>query len=193
MEPVRRLFSPSQLSIVRTMLERGIHTPRCSSMGRLFDALAVILGLVQSVSFEGQAAMAVEHAARPSITERHFSFSINDGKLDWAPMVRAMLDDSSCGNTAAETAAAFHNTLSHMILAVARDAAEHRVFLTGGVFQNKRLLERTTALLRSNGFQVLSHSKVPPNDGGIALGQIYFARCMADCAVASEEGGQLCV
>lgn len=193
MEPVRRLFSPSQLSIVRTMLERDINTPRCSSMGRLFDAVAVILGLVQSVSFEGQAAMAVEYAARPSITDRHFSFSINDGKLDWAPMVRAMLDDTSCGITAADTAAAFHNTLSHMILAVARDAAEHRVFLTGGVFQNKRLLEGTTALLRSNGFQVLSHSKVPPNDGGIALGQIYFARCMADCAVASEEGGQLCV
>ena len=190
---VRKLFSPSQLSIIRIMLERGINTPRCSSMGRLFDGVAVILGLVETTSFEGQAAMTVEYAAQPSSADGQFPFTLDDSTLDWAPMITALLSDETRGTSVADRAAIFHNTLAHMILAVAHRSVEHRVFLSGGVFQNKRLLEITTALLRSNGFQVHSHSKVPPNDGGIALGQIYFARCMADCSVASGKVFRPCV
>ncbi|WOX05628.1 carbamoyltransferase HypF [Microbulbifer pacificus] len=191
-------FDTTELSIVRTMLKRGINTPRCSSMGRLFDAVAVILGLVDSVSFEGQAAMAVEFAAEPSASEICYPFSIEDTSqasctLDWAPMVLALLDQEDCGLSVADRACAFHNTLAQMVQAAVHRAGERHVFLSGGVFQNKRLLENTAGLLRHNGFHVHCHSKVPPNDGGIALGQLYYARCMADCRVASDEGSAICV
>ncbi|WGL17100.1 carbamoyltransferase HypF [Microbulbifer bruguierae] len=193
-----KLFTVSELSVIRTMLERGINSPRCSSVGRMFDAVAVILGLVDSVSFEGQAAMAVEFAAGEFGTDAHYHFNIDDTtqatcSLDWAPIIMSLLEDMDRGISSACRAAAFHNTLAQMALATALRANVRDVFLSGGVFQNKRLVERTAELLRLNGFQVYSHRQVPPNDGGIALGQLYYARCMDDCLMVSEEGSALCV
>ncbi|QIL89205.1 carbamoyltransferase HypF [Microbulbifer harenosus] len=194
---LQQLFDIGELAIVRTALERGINTPRCSSMGRLFDAVAAILGLVDSVSFEGQAAMTVEYAAEPAVTDVCYPFQIQGdaettAALDWEPLLMSLLAPNY-PTSSADRAAAFHTTLAHMALAAVHRAGEQHVFLSGGVFQNRRLLESTAALLRQNGFQVLSHRKVPPNDGGIALGQLYYARCMAHCREAYGQGGALCV
>ena len=169
------------------MLERNINSPVCTSVGRLFDAVAALLGLADKVSFEAQAAMLLEAAAQRSSSERSYPFAIrradNQWRLDWGPMIRAILTDRKRGLLPADCAAAFHNTLAQMTLAVAQRANIKRIFLTGGVFQNKLLTERAATLLRRHQFDVFTHSQVPPNDGGIALGQVYFARCKATYAV----------
>jgi len=196
-EPLQRHFTREERSNLARALERDINTPHCTSMGRLFDAVAALLGLVKEVSFEGQAAMAVEFAARDSHTAASYPFGLNrrDGRwvLDWAPAIGALLEEGGRGVPVADRAAAFHNTLARMILAVAQKIGEEYVFLSGGVFQNRRLLETAAALLRQGDFQVHCHSNVPPNDGGIALGQIYYVRCMAACGAPVGEESALCV
>ena len=189
--PIAALFNNVERRNLVRMLERNINTPVCTSIGRLFDAVAALLGLASEVSFEAQAAMLLESAAQGSTSERSYPFTArrveNQWQLDWAPMVRALLEDREQGLPPSECAAAFHNTLAQMILAIAQRAGVRRLFLTGGVFQNKFLTERAAALLRSNQFEVFTHSQVPPNDGGIALGQVYFARCMARYGVESAQ------
>ncbi|WP_288129101.1 carbamoyltransferase HypF [Microbulbifer sp.] len=180
---MRQIFSNREINVIRKALEREINAPRCSSMGRLFDAAAVLLGLSCSVSFEGQAATAVEFAAEESTSKAYYPFELLENGdvwlLDWAPTLSALMEDGRHGIPVADRAAAFHNTLSHMVLAVVSKSEEQEIFLSGGVFQNRRLLETTAGLLRGAGFRVYCHSKVPPNDGGLSLGQIHFARCMA--------------
>ena len=181
--PLRTLFDDRERHNLVRMLERNINTPLCTSIGRLFDAVAALLGLASNVSFEAQAAMLLESAAQGSTSERSYPFTArrveNQWQLDWGPMVHALLADREQGLPPSECAAAFHNTLAQMILSIAQRMGVKRLFLTGGVFQNKLLTERAVALLRRNQFTVFTHSQVPPNDGGIALGQIYFALCMA--------------
>ena len=91
--------------------------------------------------------------------------------VDWAPLIRGILGDMATGRPAWEIAAKFHNTLAVGIVEVARLVGEARVVLTGGCFQNRRLLEGTVTRLRMAGFSPYWHQRVPPNDGGIALGQ----------------------
>ncbi|MFV8782649.1 carbamoyltransferase HypF [Microbulbifer sp. SA54] len=195
--PLLQLFSRSEVGNLKKMLERGINTPRCSSIGRLFDGIAALCGLAGAISFEGQAAMAVEFAAEKASTDHCYPFELDfpdgHGTLDWAPMLSAVLDDLRRGVKVEVRAAVFHNTLAKMLLSVAESVGEPDIFLSGGVFQNKALLEKTKGLLRAHGYRPHSHSKVPPNDGGIALGQIYFARTMAASGVKNGEGGALCV
>ena len=97
--------------------------------------------------------------------------------VDWAPMIHAILDDVRESVPTAVIAARFHNTLTEMIVAVAKASGEHKIVLSGGVFQNKYLLERTVKRLAAEGFQPYWHQRVPPNDGGIALGQAVAALC----------------
>lgn len=176
------LFSPRELKNIETVLSRDLNVPRCSSIGRLFDAVAALLGLIETTTFEGQAAMALEFAAQG--TERPTCYPIDIRQcggqwlLDWSPMLKALLADRSHGTPVPELACAVHNSLAQMAVAVAKQIGEPHVFLSGGAFQNKRLLETTATLLRSASFQVHCHSKIPPNDGGIALGQIYYAQCI---------------
>ncbi|MGB6362637.1 MAG: carbamoyltransferase HypF, partial [Thermoanaerobaculia bacterium] len=96
-------------------------------------------------------------------------------ELDWRPLVEAVLQDSRRGVEAGMIAARFHNSLVGAIVAVARAIGESRVALTGGCFQNRLLTERAARRLREAGFEVLLHRKVPPNDGGISLGQVAVA------------------
>ena len=194
---LRELFRPGELSNLQRVLERRINTPVCSSMGRLFDAVAVLLGIVEAVSFEGQAAMALEYAARESRSDGVYPFRITRKQkqqvLDWRPMLLALMDDAARGVATAECAARFHNTLVQMVMAVLRDSPVSDVFLSGGVFQNKRLLESTAAALRAEGFRVYTHGRIPPNDGGIALGQLNYVRAMNRRDIKSGEGGTVCV
>lgn len=195
--PLLQLFSRSEVGNLKKMLARGINSPRCSSMGRLFDGVAALCGSASRISFEGQAAMGLEFTADKATTDHSYPFKMDqdDGHwtLDWAPMLTGILEDLQRGVKAEVRAALFHNTLAKMVLAVAEAVGEFDVFISGGVFQNKLLLEKTAELLRAGGFRPHSHSMVPPNDGGIALGQIYYARIMEACAQKDGKGGVLCV
>jgi len=198
-------FTSDGLSVLRTMLERGVNAPYTTSVGRLFDAVASIAGLRQVSSYEGQAAMALEFALggdgeyRFDITEsaapplapgsdeagpdgaRSRQTTAGSGEdrprwtVDWAPMVTALLGDMEGGTGPAEISARFHNGLVEAAIGVARRIGENRVVLSGGCFQNRCLTERVVHRLREEGFRPYWHQRVPPNDGGIALGQIAVA------------------
>lgn len=170
-----------QRRIVSTMLMRSLQTVPASSCGRLFDAVAAMLGLTTEVSFEGQAAIALESVADPSI-EDCYDFTVTEGDpliLDMRPAIASIVCDLHSARSAPLIASRFHNTLSAGIVEVCMRVRAHesirRVCLSGGSFQNIYLLERTVNSLRRAGFEVYLHSLVPPNDGGIALGQAVIA------------------
>jgi hydrogenase maturation protein HypF len=177
-------FSPSGLSLLKTSLRKGINAPLTSSAGRLFDAVASLIGVRQITSFEGQAAMELEFIQDRSKSDKCYPFHITEATsgrvptqrmIDLKLMVMAIIDDVRAGIQANEISAAFHNTLAEMIVTAAKLTAEKRVVLSGGCFQNKTLLEKTIQRLEAEGFQPYWHRQVPPNDGGIALGQIMAA------------------
>jgi len=172
-------FTRPELQIVRQMLHKQLNVPVSSSAGRLFDAAAAIAGLRQETRYEGQAAMELEFAAEAAGTDEAYPFEIRDGQspwvVDWEPMIRAMLDDVSENEPVGQLAAKFHNALAEMIVAVARRIGREQVVLSGGCFQNRYLTERAVRRLEQENFRAYWHQRVPPNDGGIALGQMVAA------------------
>ena len=173
-------FSAGELPLLRTMLQRGLNSPLTSSVGRLFDAVASLVNLRQQMRFEGQAAMKLEFALSGVVTDSFYEPVLApDGqglcRWDWSSLVRGILADLQQGLAIGEISAKFHNTLAELILAVARRHGQVRVALSGGCFQNRYLLERTVIRLRAEQFQPYWHQRVPPNDGGIALGQVLAA------------------
>jgi hydrogenase maturation protein HypF len=173
--------SASQFALVDTMLSRRIQTVQTSSCGRLFDAVAALLGLCGEATFEGQAAIALEMIADPGVANR-YGFDLQEDQtfvVDLRQTVSAIMKDIVGGRRAPEISARFHNTLSAAIVEVCgRIRKSHgldRVCLSGGVFQNHFLLGRTVGELRHSGFGVFLHAKVPANDGGISLGQAVIA------------------
>lgn len=177
--PVRS-FPPQDRHLLHTMLARSINTPITTSMGRLFDGVAALIGLRPTITFEGQAAMQLEHCAAPH-ESRAYAFELRDGQagapavIDWAPVVAAILTDLRRHEDAAVIAARFHNALVTMGVAVAHSIGAAQVALSGGCFQNRRLTEQLARALRAERFGVLLHRQVPPNDGGVSLGQIMVA------------------
>jgi hydrogenase maturation protein HypF len=170
-------FTNSELVVIRRMLSKGINSPLTSSAGRLFDAVASILGLRQRVTFEGQAAMELEFAIQNG-TDEAYPFGITTcfpSIVDWAPMIPEILIDLQKAKPVGIIATKFHNTLSEIIVAVALEIALPNVVLTGGCFQNRYLAERSIRRLSDAGFKPCWHQRVPPNDGGIALGQVVGA------------------
>jgi hydrogenase maturation protein HypF len=159
-----------QKELVTAMLERDINVFQTSSCGRLFDAVASIVGLRQEITFEAQAAIDLEQAADPDETGV-YPFAIDGEVIDMRPTIAAIANDRGTATIAAK----FHNTLAAMIAevceAIRAGDGLNRVCLSGGVFQNALLLERTAARLRRLRFDAILHSRVPCNDGGIALGQ----------------------
>jgi hydrogenase maturation protein HypF len=170
-------FTKSERSVIRKMLANDLNAPRTSSAGRLFDAAASIIGLRQTVGFEGQAAMELEFLASEAETDKSYLFGVckcrsSAAMVDWKPVFCEMLDDLQRKVSRSQIAAKFHNTLVEMMVAVARTVGEKSVALSGGCFQNKILLERAVRRLTEENFNVYRHQRVPTNDGGIALGQI---------------------
>src|SRR5579871_3915457 len=159
-----------QRPIVLQMLARGVNAPWTTSIGRLFDAVASICGLVHESRFEGQAAMRLEGQIEPQM---HDAYPLANG--DWGPMIDAVRRDAIRGEGTPRIAARFHNALANWIVDVALQTGVEQVALSGGVFQNGYLVERTVNVLEARGFQVHTHQRVPPNDGGIALGQAMIA------------------
>ncbi len=170
-----RAFSPAELRALRVMLKRNVNTPRTSSAGRLFDAVASLAGVRQRMAFEGEAAMELEFAAKDRDAES-YPFELAGPMCDWAPMIRAIVEDARAGATPAMISSKFHRTLAEMIVAVAMRAAQPNVVLTGGCFQNELLLTLAVTQLRKAGFNPIWHQRIPPHDGGIALGQIVACR-----------------
>ncbi len=170
-------FDSVELKPLHRMLTQRINSPATSSAGRLFDGFAALAGLRERSSFEGQAAMELEFAIEPG-AEESYPFSLGDAApivIDWEPAVRAIVDDRRRKTSAGRIAARFHNFLTEVIVTLARRAGLANVALSGGCFQNRYLTERVIEQLRSNDFQPHWQQRVPPNDGGIALGQVYLA------------------
>ena len=183
--PFLQLVPERDVRVVSGMITRGLNSVLTSSCGRLFDAVASLIGLRQEVTFEGQAAIELEMIARPEI-EDCYSFEIEDStpaQVDFRPMIREIVRDLTEGAFKSDVktvvASRFHNTIAAVICEVCRRIRknEHlnRVCLSGGTFQNVFLLQRSVSLLKKLGFEVFIHSQVPPNDGGIALGQAVIA------------------
>lgn len=191
-----KAFSAQEIKILHRMLQRNLNGVPASSAGRIFDAVASILGLCQVANFEGQAAMAVEFACHGKTTEENYPVSIcsaamddprqaklsqqppdplDEWVVDWEPMVRSLLNDLRQGVEIGQISAKFHNGLAECIVTMAEKVQNERVLLTGGCFQNRYLLERTIRRLREARFHPYWHGQIPPNDGGISLGQLVIA------------------
>ena len=172
-------FSATEKATLKTMLAKKLNSPETTSMGRLFDAIASLVNLRQQIRFEGQAAMELEFALDGVDTDETYSVSLVTRHpslvLDWSPMIGAILSDVKNGVPAGLISVRFHNTLAEAVVAVAKRAGQNRVVLSGGCFQNRYLTERTVRRLQAEGFQPYWHQRVPPNDGGIALGQVIAA------------------
>jgi hydrogenase maturation protein HypF len=179
--PFANAIPAKKRDLVEAMIRRRVSTVDTSSCGRLFDAVASLLGIRQEVNFEGQAAIELEMKAEVGIADR-YSFELGDGEpwqVDMRPAIREIVGAVRRGTPAGVISSKFHNTIAVVIAEVCQRlrAAErlNHVCLSGGTFQNAYLLARTVADLESRGFEVFLHRNVPPNDGGLSLGQAAVA------------------
>jgi hydrogenase maturation protein HypF len=173
-------FTDSELAVLRQMFAGDLNTPTTSSAGRLFDAVASLTGIRQETTFEGQAAMELEHIANETTTEATYPIRLSPEPespivIGWEPAVLAILENMEKKVPLGTIAIRFHNTLAAAIVEAAERIGEKRIVLTGGCFQNRILTERTVGRLESRGFRAYWHQRVPPNDGGISLGQAVVA------------------
>ncbi len=185
--PVAATVGEKPVGLVGRMLEQGINTPLSSSAGRLFDAVAAVLGICAARQhYEGQAAMEMETLARPHLDGAGAypavasSSSADDPLvLSWAPLWDALLADQAAGTVPGIIAARFHNGLANSVAGAAETCARRhglkRIGLSGGVMQNRILFEGLYRALSSRGFEVLVQMSAPANDGGLALGQAAVA------------------
>jgi hydrogenase maturation protein HypF len=187
------LFAPIDRALLLAMIRRGTNTVLTSSAGRLFDAVAALAGLVPVAQFEGQAAMALEFALQGLSGDDRYEFELSAATpadqaeepasgpaagawtLDWRPMLRAVARDLAQGAAPGPVSLRFHNTLVEMMVAAAQRSGRETVALSGGCFQNRYLTERAVRRLRESGFRPLWHRRLPPGDGGLAVGQVLAA------------------
>jgi len=171
-------FCAQDRAMLRAQIEKRINTPQTSSMGRLFDAASALIGIRQTATYEGQAAIEMEALADPHETG-YYEMGFAGDQIDTTPLWTALLHDLRSGASVPALSARFHNSIVQMALAACQairaETGCRAAALSGGVWQNRYLLERTAASLQQNGFQVLTHRQLPPNDGCIALGQIMTA------------------
>src|SRR5215813_5750771 len=182
--PGWNVISGKKIEIVTSMIQRGLNTVQTSSCGRLFDAVASIVGLRHEVNYEGQAAIELEMAAVEGVSESYpFEIgSTNPWKIDMRSTIDHLVREVRMKLPVGSMAAKFHNTLAAVIVEVCRRLREtdslNRICLSGGTFQNEYLLQRVIAALQARGFEVYLNSQVPTNDGGIALGQAVVANAV---------------
>ncbi len=182
-------FDQASQNVIRQMLQKKVNCPVTSSAGRLFDAVASMIGLRQKVRFEGQAAMELEFSLLAGKDDPIYPFALNgkewsiadsgsgavDFVFDWEVTIRAILKDVHEGIAQGTISWKFHNTLVEVIVSAASRAGLEKVVLSGGCFQNRYLTEQAVKRLERSGFKVYWHQRIPPNDGGIALGQVIAA------------------
>jgi hydrogenase maturation protein HypF len=173
---LKNQFTKNELTLLKNILAKNLNCPLTSSVGRLFDGISSILGICHQVSFEGQAAIALEFATLETKTDEFYDFNLTQNKIiQWQPMLRAILADLNHNIPINFISAKFHNTLVEIIVAIAKLVGEKKVILTGGCFQNLYLIEKATTRLKIENFVPYWHHQIPSNDGGIAVGQILGA------------------
>jgi hydrogenase maturation protein HypF len=187
-----RACPPDERRVLEHQLRTGLGCVPTSSMGRLFDAVSSLAGVRQVADYEAQAAIELEGLSRGVNSDAPYRYQLRaDGGVGVAPVISSVVHDVTAGLSAALISARFHAgtiALVHDLAVRARHELDlHTVALTGGVFQNAALLAGACAALRSSGFTVLRHQIVPPNDGGLALGQLVVA-----AATSAAQGGQSC-
>jgi hydrogenase maturation protein HypF len=186
----------NQWAAVTAMAAKGVNSPLTSSAGRLFDAAAVLLGMRDTINYEGQAAIELEQLADP-LESAAYKTTIDTGSGPFqargSDLLHALLEERTAGVPAPVIAARFHHGVAALIEAgclLLRD--QHglgAVALSGGVFQNTLLLGATVTRLEARGFRVLLHSRVPCNDGGISLGQAVVAAASRSAAAGLPPAG----
>ncbi len=182
MELVENWFSPTERRVLSAALARQVNCPITTSMGRLFDAVACLAGLGMRSGYEGQAAMALEHAADSQAPDRHYALPLSAGNpavADWESITLRIMADLRVGIPVEVVAMNFHAALATFAVEAARKAALPRVALSGGCFQNVLLKKLVRSRLEDAGFQVFENRLVPANDGGLALGQVLAASAQA--------------
>jgi len=171
-------LTKEERAVLLTQLEKGVNTPLTSSMGRLFDAVSALISVRQTATYEGQAAIELENIADPG-EKGVYDFEFQGSEIDPAPMWKQILADLHNQQSRSAISARFHNSIARLILEVCRSISASTgimtVCLSGGVWQNMTLFEKTIPLLESDGYTILTHHQVPTNDGGIALGQALIA------------------
>jgi hydrogenase maturation protein HypF len=159
---------------LKPMLTRGVNAPWSTSVGRLFDAVAAVAGICERNRFEGESALALEASINPR-SEGTYPFGTGVSG-DWEPLLAAIRRDLNRAVSPAAIAARFHRTLVDWVCRVAQQLQIEQIVLSGGVFQNAFLLDRSIAALTARGHRVYAHRHVPANDGGLSLGQLFMAR-----------------
>ncbi|MBI1913103.1 MAG: carbamoyltransferase HypF [Deltaproteobacteria bacterium] len=174
-------FESKESDIILKMIKGRINSPLTSSAGRLFDAIASIIGLRDRITFEAEAAIELEAIADNSVKES-YPYAVENrepSEIDLRPLIMAIINDLKDGISLPTISGRFHNTIADIIKNIARKVRSrdktNDVVLSGGVFQNNLLLQKTQELLEAEGFKVWTHGQVPSNDGGIALGQAIVA------------------
>jgi hydrogenase maturation protein HypF len=183
--------------LVRRVLDLRACTPRATGAGRWFDAVAALLGVRERITYEAQAAIELEALARQSDDDTPYPFAVETPhggpfQIDLRPAVRAIADDVRRRESRTRVASRFHATMAdairHACRIIRRRCTIDTVALSGGCFQSVLLTERTKARLEADDFEVLVHARVPPNDGGIALGQAAVAAYRAQHGTTKAEG-----
>ena len=195
--------TPEAVRTVEAMLSRGLNAPLTSSAGRLFDAVASVIGIRDRVSYEGQAAMELEWAATDVPPDSEYAFDVQpqpadcDGPrpplvIDTRPLIRGVVADVRMGTAASRIARRFHSTFVSMIALTCNRIREstglNAVVLSGGVFLNALLTSECVKRLSQEGFRVYRHRLVPPNDAGLCLGQLAIAAAAQSADDANAAG-----
>lgn len=172
-------FSPQELKLFKTMVQNKLNTPLTSSVGRLFDGIASLLGIIDKVTFEGEAAMQLEFLINDYKTQEFYPFnweyiSNSCSYIDWKTMIKNIIEDYLLKKSLSLIASKFHLTLVEIIKTIAIKIGVKNVVLSGGCFQNKYLLENTIICLDNEKFSPYWSQKIPINDGGLAVGQVAF-------------------
>ncbi len=176
--PFHQALDPDERSAVANQVRTGFNSPKTSSLGRLFDGVAALIGLHQQISYEAQNAIALETIADPE-EQSCYDFPIEDGQILVSPVIRAIVEDLKQNVAPASISARFHNGLTDCAVTVSNQVRSQtslrQVVLSGGVWQNKTLIKQTIDALNASGFEVFWPHKLPTNDGGVSLGQALVA------------------
>jgi hydrogenase maturation protein HypF len=173
--PLHQDFEGRDIEMIKNLIDKSVNTPLISSAGRLFDAVAAILGINYRATYQAEAPMKLESIA--DVSERNaYPVEINGDQVQFQTMIRCIAKDKSAGISNAKISGKFHNTIARLVLDLAikirMESGLKRVVLSGGSFQNRILTGKLIKLLSAEGFEIFLPDKVPVNDQGIALGQI---------------------
>ncbi len=164
-------FSKEEIETFHTMYKRGINSPKSSSLGRLFDGVYALSGCVKNLGYEGESGLVMEGLSQTSHTKKHYKYSIKEGVIEYKEIIKEILQESDAGVVSKK----FINTLCKIIVEISKKYPELPVLLSGGVFQNSVLVSDLTKSFKKENIRYYIQKQTPVNDGGISLGQAYFA------------------